>query len=148
VKPICLEDKHKTHCILEEAEEFRRELDKVLKGYETCDPIRGRVDRVLQAKLKALETLKEDNNNCQQKIQSAIASCREMAKLSPGMITSAVIQKKIEMMKKEMKEEVERSKNFLHRVDSSETNVYNSIPLYAFKSALIMFINHLFKGTC
>ena len=127
VKPICLEDKHKTNSILEEAEEYQRELDEVLKGFETGDTIRGLVDRVLQAKLKALKTLMEENNHCQQKIQSAIVNCQEIAKLSPRMITSAVIQKKIEKMEKEMKKEVEESKNFLDRVYLSETNVYNAI---------------------
>ena len=98
-----------------------------MKGFETGDTIRGLVDRVLQAKLKALKTLMEENNHCQQKIQSAIVNCQEIAKLSPRMITSAVIQKKIEKMEKEMKKEVEESKNFLDRVYLSETNVYTAI---------------------
>ena len=113
VKPNCLEAKHQTRGFKEEVEECQTVLDEVLKGYETGDVMRGRVDGVLQAKLKAIEAHIAENNNGRKKIQSAIASCREIAKLSPGMKVSNVIRKKIKQMKKEMKDEVDRVKNLL-----------------------------------
>ena len=128
VKPTCLEAHHQTHSILEEAEESQTELDEVLNGYKAGDAMRGRVDGVLQTKLKAIEAKVAENNNGRQKIQSAIVICQEMAKLSPGMKLSAVIRKKIEQMKKEMKGEVEQAKNLFDCVDPEQVKGRNSFP--------------------
>ena len=116
VKPTCEEAHHKTHSLLEQAEESQTELDEVLNGFKAGDATRGQVDGVLQAKLKALQAQIAENNRSRQKIQSAIVICQEMAKLSPGMKLSAVIQKKIKQMKKEMKAEVEQARIFLDHV--------------------------------
>ena len=85
--------------------------------------MRDRVDGVLQAKLKAIQAQIAENNNGRQKIQKAIVSCQEMAKLSPGMKVSPVIQKKVEQMKKEMEAEVEQAKSLLDCFAPSQTNV-------------------------
>jgi len=100
----------------------------VVKGYEESDSLRSRVDGVLQAQLKAIEAQIEENNSDRQKIQSAIVSCQEIAKLSLGMKASVVIRKEVKKLKKEMEEEVEQAKNLLDRVAQSETyKVYNSL---------------------
>ena len=124
VKPTCVEAHHQTRSLLEEAEESQTELDEVLNGYKEGDGMRGRVDGVLQTMLKAIEAQIAENNNGRQKIRSAIVICQEMAKLSPGMKTSAVIRKKIEQMKKEMKGEVEQAKNFLNRVAPEQVKLF------------------------
>ena len=93
--------------------------------------MRGRVDGVLQTKLKAIQAQIAENNIGRQKIQAAIVSCQEMAKLSPGMKVSPVIQKKIEQMKKEMEAEVEEAKNLLDHIAPSEINVIYA-PYYLF----------------
>ena len=85
---------------VEEVEECQIELDEVVNGYKEGDAVRGRVDGVLQTKLKAIEAQIAENNNGRQKIQSAIVSCLEMAKLSPGMKASAVIREEVKKMKK------------------------------------------------
>ena len=90
--------------------------------------MRGRVDEVLQAKLKAIKVEIAENNNGRQKIQSAIATCQEIAELSPGMKGSVVIRKEVEQLNKTMKEEVVQAKHVLDRVAPSENNkVYNSL---------------------
>ena len=127
VKLTCVIAQHKTHSLMEEAEKSQTELDQVLNGFKEGDVMRGRVDRVLQTKLKAIEAQIAENNNRQQKIQSAIARCQEMAKLSPGMKASAVIRKKIEQMKKEMRGEVEQAKNFLDRVASEHVTLFTQL---------------------
>ena len=112
---------------MEEAEKSQTELDQVLNGFKEGDVMRGRVDRVLQTKLKAIEAQIAENNNRQQKIQSAIARCQEMAKLSTRMKASAVIRKKIEQMKKEMRGEVEQAKNLLDRVASEHVTLFTQL---------------------
>jgi hypothetical protein len=124
-KPICVELAHKT-CILlelEEAQKFQIQLEKILKGLEKGDTIRGRVDGVLQAKLKTFETQIVENRVFRQKIRAAIASCQEMAKLSPEMKVSAVIQKKLKEMKKEMQGEFEQARKLFDHVIPSQTKV-------------------------
>ena len=128
VKPTCLEAHHRTHSLSEEAEESQTELDEVLNGYKAGDAMRGRVDGVLQAMWKAIEAQISENNDGRRKIQSAIVICQEMAKLSPGMKLSAVIRKKIEQMKKEMKGEVEQTKNLFDRVALEQVKGSNSFP--------------------
>ena len=70
VKPTCVEARHKTHSLYEEAEECQAELDDMLKGFKTGDAMRGRVDGFLQAKLKDLQAQIAENNNGRQKIQA------------------------------------------------------------------------------
>ena len=103
----------------------------MLNGFKEGDAMRGRVDGVLQAKLKAIVAQIEENNNGRQKIQSVIVICEEMAKLSHGMKVSPVIRKKIEQMKKEMEAEVEQAKNFLNRVAPEQVTLFSCkfIPL-------------------
>ena len=55
VKLTCLDGRHQTHSLLEEAEESQAELDEVLNGYKEVDAMRGRVDGVLQTKLKTMQ---------------------------------------------------------------------------------------------
>ena len=86
--------------------------------------MRGRVDGVLQAKWKAIEAQIAENNNGRRKMQAAIVICQEMAKLSSGMKTSAVIRKKIEQMKKEMKGEVEQAKKILDHVAPEQVTLF------------------------
>ena len=124
VKPTCLEAQHETHDVLEDAKECQGELDEILKGFKTGDAMRGRVDGVLQAKLKAIVSQIEENYSGRQKIQLAIVRCQEMAKLSSGMKASTVIRKKLEQMKKEMEYEVEQAKNFLDCVAPSPKKVF------------------------
>ncbi len=126
VKPTCLEAQHETHDLLEDAKECQRELDEILKGFKTGDAMRGRVDGVLRAKLKALETQIEENYSDRQKIQLAIVKCQEMAKLSSVMKASTVIGKKLEQMKKEMKYELEQAKIFLDCVALSPKKVFKA----------------------
>jgi len=59
----------------------------VLKSFEERDAMRDRVDGVLQAKLKAIQVQIAEKYSGRQKIQSAIVSCKEIAKLSPAMKT-------------------------------------------------------------
>ena len=125
-KPTCLEARHKTHSLLEEAEECQAELDDMLKGFKAGDAMRGRVDGVLQAKLRALQAQIAENNNGRRKILAAIVCCQEMAKLSPGMKTSAVMRKKLEQMKKQMKGEVEQAKNLLERHAQAQAKVFKT----------------------
>jgi len=75
VKQACLEAQLQTHSLLEEAEECQTKLDEVLKEFEKGDAVRGRVNGVLRLKLKAIVAQIAENNNCRQKIQSAIVSC-------------------------------------------------------------------------
>ena len=82
VKPTCVEANHKTHNILEEAEECQVELDQVTKGLE--------------------EIAKDKEGSHILMIQSAIVSCQEMSQLTPRMKTSAVIRKRIEKMKTQL----------------------------------------------
>ena len=124
VKPTCVEAQHQTHSLLEEAEESQTELDQVLNGFKAGDATRGRVDGVLQAKLKALQAQIADNNKRRQKIQSAIGICHEMVNLSHGMKASAAIRKKIEQMKKEMKGEVEQAKILLDHVAPEQVTLF------------------------
>jgi len=42
---------------MEEVEECQAVIDEVLNGYKTGDVMRGRVDEVFQAKLKAIEAI-------------------------------------------------------------------------------------------
>ena len=123
VKPTCIEAKHKTHDVLGAVGECQTELDEVVSGYKEGDAVRGRVNGVLQTKLKAIEAQIEENNNGRQKIQSAIVSCQEMAKLSPGMKVSAMIREEVKKMKKEMKEEMELAKNLLDFVAPAQRKV-------------------------
>ena len=135
-KNLTITDEHKkpTFCLFilirnwcltcrAEVEECQIELDEVVNGYKEGDAVRGRVDGVLQTKLKAIEAQIAENNNGRQKIQKAIVSCKEMAKLSPAMKLSPVIQKKIKQMKKEMEAEVEQAKILLDHIALSQTNV-------------------------
>ena len=96
VKPTCLEASHQTRSLLEEAEGCQTELDEMLEVYEKEDAIRGRVDGVLQAKLNVILSQITENKNGRQNIQSAIATCQEIAKLPSGMKASVITQKKIE----------------------------------------------------
>ena len=96
VKPTCLEASHQTRSLLEEAEGCQTELDEMLEVYEKEDAIRGRVDGVLQAKLNVILSQITENKNGRQNIQSAIATCQEIAKLPSGMKASVIIQKKID----------------------------------------------------
>ena len=149
VKPICLEVKHQTRDLLEEVSECQTELDQVVKGFKTGDAMRGRVDGVLQAKLKVIEAQIAENNSGRQKIQSAIVSCQEIAKLSPGMMVSPVIRKEVEQLKKKIKEEVEKAKSFLDRVAPSEKNkVYNFLSrVLTMQALLLMFTSLLYFQT-
>ena len=129
VKPTCLEAQHETRELLEKVVECQTELDEVVKGFEKGDAMRGRVDEVLQAKLKAIKVEIAENNNGRQKITSAIATCQDIAELSHGMKVSPVIRKEIEQLKKEMKEEVEQAKNLFDRaVAPSVTEKLHTIP--------------------
>jgi len=110
VKPTCLEAQHQTRDLLEKAKECQTDLDEVLKGFEEGDAMRGRVDGVLQAKLIAIEAQIAVNNSGRQKIQSAVARCQKIAKLSLEMKLSSVIKKEVKQLKKKMKEEVEQAK--------------------------------------
>ena len=103
-------------------------MNEVLKGYEKGGTMRNRIGGALQAKLKAIVVQIAEKNNGRQKIQSAIVSCQEIAKLSLAMKLSSVILKKIEQMKKEIKEEVEKAKNLLDNVAPSETKVIICMP--------------------
>ena len=138
-----MEAHHQTHSLLEEADEIQGELDEVLKCFKAGELMRGRVNGVLQAKLKALQAQIADNNKRRQKIQSAIVCCEEIAKLSTGMKTSAVIRKKIEQMKKEMKGEVEHAKNFLNRVAPEQVTLFTKLIL-SFNSIIYSFIINSF----
>ena len=108
---------------MEEVEECQTELDELVNGYQEGDAVRGQVNGVLQTKLKAIEAQIEENNNGRPKIQSAIVSCHQMAKLSPGMKASAMIREDVKKMKKEMKEEVELAKNLLDFVAPAQAKV-------------------------
>ncbi len=131
VKPMCVEAQHQIGDLLEEAEESQTELNEVLNGYKAGDAMRGRVDGELQTKLRAIEAQIAENNSGRRKIQSAVVSCEEMAKLSPVMKVSAVIRKEIKQWKKKMKEECEKAKNVLDCIaHSSETIVYNLNPFF------------------
>ena len=110
--------------------------------------MRGRVEEVLQAKLKAIKVEITENNNGRQKIQSAIATCQEIARLSPGMRASVVIRKEVEQLNKTMKEEVVQAKHVLDRVAPSENNkVYNSLSRVFTMPALLMFTLLYFLNT-
>jgi len=122
-KPICVELAHKTCILLEEAQKFQIQLEKILKGLEKGDTIRGRVDGVLQVKLKTFETQIVENRVFRQKIRAAIASCQEMAKLSPEMKVSAVIQKKLKEMKKEMQGAFEQARKLFDHAIPTQTKV-------------------------
>jgi len=124
VKTSCHVTQHQTRYLGEQAGECQTELDEMLEVYEKEDAIRGRVDGVLQAKLKVILAQITENKNCRQKIQSAIATCQEIAKLSPGMKASVVIRKKIEQMKKEMKGELQNVKNLLDLFVPAQVKVY------------------------
>ena len=133
---------------MEEAGECQTELDVVVKAFEKGDAMRGRVNEVLQAKLKAIKVEITENNNGRQKIQSAIATCQEIAGLSPGMRASVVIRKEVEQLNKTMKEEVVQAKHVLDRVAPSENNkVYNSLSRVFTMPALLMFTLLYFLNT-
>ena len=102
----------------------------MLKGFEEGDAMRDRVNGILQSKLKTIEAQIAENNNGRQKIQSAIVSCKKIAKLSPGMKVSSVIQKKIKQMKKEMDAKVKQAKNLLDHVGLSQANVIYALSLF------------------
>ena len=110
VKQTCLEAQHQTRDLLEDAKECQTDLDEVLKGFEAGDAMRGRFDGVLQAKLKAIEAQIAKNNSGRQKIQSAMARCQKIAKLSLEMKLSPVIKKEVKQLKKKMKEELGQAK--------------------------------------
>ena len=52
--------------------------------------------------MKATEAQIAENNCVHEKIQSAIVSCQEMAKLSDRIKVSDVIRKKVEELKKKL----------------------------------------------
>jgi len=116
------------HDLLEKSKKCQAELDQERKGFKESEAIRGKVDGVLQAKLKTIEAQIEENNYWRQKIQSVIFSCQGMAKLSPEMTASFVIRKEVKQLKKLMKEQVEQTESVLNRAASSETKVHNQFP--------------------
>ena len=118
IKPTCLEAKHQIGDLFEEAEGCQTELDEVLEGFKAGDEaMRGRVDGVLQVKLKAFQA---ENNNDRQKIPLTImhqlSTNGQTANTLVCIKASALIRKEVKQLKKQMKEEVEQVKNLLDHI--------------------------------
>ena len=124
VKSTCGEEQHKTYDLTEDATGIQGKLDTALDEFYKGDNIRGKVDKELQAKMKAIQAQIVENNSCRHKIRHLIENCLEISKLSAAIKVSPEMRMQIQEASEEAQREVEQAELLLNHVliPSSKVN--------------------------